>query len=166
MSNIENLTFVFNDHRNKPLHFESVKHSVLHSSPMGSIKKLTLSNLESFEITYAPDELNKYTDFFRKHKNIKRLHLTEVWGTALQLDRLTADLPNLVEVIVGNYSGTDIGDIKKFIMNHPKLLKFQLSVQKMSETDRKMIKEIFEPDWHFKNIINGKEIFVFEKRVL
>lgn len=164
LPNVEHLKFVFNDHRNKPLHFESVKHSVLYSSPIGSIKNLTFSNLELFEITYASDQLNKYTDFFRKHRNLGRLHLTEVWGTTLDLERLTAGLPNLVEVIVGNYSGTDIGDISKFIQNHQKLLKFQFSVQKMSETDRKIIYESFEHDWHIKSIVDDKHTFVFEKR--
>lgn len=46
LPNVEHLELVFIDHQNKPLHFESVKHSVLHSSPKGSIKKLTFSNLE------------------------------------------------------------------------------------------------------------------------
>lgn len=161
LANLEHLTLTFIDDYSDPLHFKSVKHCVLHATSLMTLTNLTLSQLESLETSFWRGEREKFTEFFRRHRNLKRLNLS-VHNTQLQLDVVTADLVNLVEMNVETNSEINVVHVIKFIEIHPMLLKFKFNTNKIGKTDLEELRRRFELDWHIENIGDGS--FLFEKK--
>lgn len=160
---LENLTLEFSDDKNEALHFKSVKHCVLHTSWFMKIKKLSFSRLESLETTYSMREFEKFTEFFRRHTTLERLTLYSNQFAQLQLDLLTADLVNLVEMIVKDYFEMNINDVNRFIESHSKLMKFQFKPKKITNADWEIFCKKFEENWH-TIYIEEKNAFLFERK--
>lgn len=167
LPDLENLTFHYDDNQDEPLHFEHVKNCALSTLRNCSIKTLSFSHLESLEIMYFPAGLNAFIEFFHRHKNISRLHFTRTVITTTDLEQITAELPNLVEVIVdylGSYSNME--NISRFIESRSKLMKFQFRLHDMIATDRNQLREDFERNhsWFNVNYIEETKKFFFERK--
>lgn len=146
LPNIENLKLASVADYKEPIHFENVKNFVLHSSQYLTIKNLTFPHLESFETTYSRGEFEKFIEFFRKHRCLKRLKMSSHDG--IELDVMTADLVNLMEMIMENNSEINISQLIRFIETHPKLMKFKCKINEMGRDDQEILRQRFERDWH------------------
>lgn len=153
------------DDNNEPLHFDSVRHCILHTNSFSTIKNLSFSHLESLETTYTDKEHGKFNDFFRRNKNLSQLYLRSICGTKLNIVELTAELPNLTEMIVKFYSGVYVEHVIRFIVGHRKLMKFQCPVHEIAKEQRERLRVRFERDWHIRSIFDINVAFVFEKRI-
>ena len=81
------------------------------------------------------------------------------------LDEFTADLPNLVEVLVEDqWSNVVIVEsINRFINSHPKLMKFQ--IKRNNNVDNRELLKIFETDWKIQSFSYGEYVeFIFERK--
>lgn len=152
---LERLLFTYRD---EPLHFENVKHCILYNE-FSSLQNLSFSHrLESLEIDYAPELRNLYAEFFARHRNVRKLHLRQVIGTALQLGPLMEHLPNVTELIV-KYRAFNFNtdDVIAFIERQSNLMKFQFPVYHIAETERQRLCKALEPNWHVKPLV-GKNV--------
>lgn len=161
--NLESVSLVFNDNENEPLHFKTVKHCALITWTESSLKNLSFSQLESFEISFTVGKLEKLVEFFKRHSNLKRLYLKKDSGLTLPLKELTAELPNLVEMIVKSHSNINIDDVTMFIESHRKLKKFQFPPRAFNEADRRKLHERFEQEWDIKRVPENNSAFVLLK---
>lgn len=124
-----------------------------------TVDKLSLPNLEWLSTFYNSNLHDTWLQFFRRHTDIKYLLLTEYPSKSssqgIELNTLTADLPNLIEVKVKtyNYLGNEL--IIKFIENHKKLRKFSFQFNLRSTTMTVELTALLE---HFKNEWNIKSI--------
>lgn len=163
LPNLENLTIGFSDHLSKPLHFEYVKHCVLHTIRESSLRKFSFPHLESLKISYSLEELEKYNEFFRRHRNLNQLIIGRIYDT-FDLNAITAELPNLESMILLTYPNIPTEHLINFIENHPKLMTFQFRVYKISETDKKRLHEKFERDWNIESTDDDANTFLFDKK--
>lgn len=175
MRYLENLTINFNDNRNIEIHFENVKHLVLHTRPRSTIRKLSISKLESLEITFGNEELDKYIEFFSRHKNLSKLNLKVEWHTEIDLQQfdlkqLTAELPNLkIAVTVRGSFDIHSENVIRFIESHSKLTRFEFPIDNIEQADQEKLRKRFETEWHIWTTIDNTyhrndNVFVFERR--
>lgn len=151
LPNLEYLTFNYDeDEMKEPLHFKNVKHCVLHTNSRKMMKSLSFSSLESFEATYANGELEKFIDFFRRHKTLKRLNLATALYISIDFNAALRDLMNLKEIVLENYSNINIQTMARFVETHPKLRKLQFVTRALADNIRARIQHTFEYDWHIK----------------
>lgn len=157
--NLENLIvshFKIDDH----IRFGNVNNFVLISVISDYLEKLSFSHLNSFEMVYF-DQNEHLSGFFKRHQHLKRLHITDAMFGPVVLDELTANLPNLVEVIVEDREVSS-DSIIRFLNNHQKLMKFQIG-REVDADDRELV-AIFEKDWHMRKVIHDKFVdFIFER---
>lgn len=73
--------------------------------------------------------------------------MNRITSTEIDLNELTDELPELMEMIVTIYSGNNTDKITTFIGNHPTLMKFQFLKHEIPEGDREILRQRFEPDW-------------------
>lgn len=128
------------------------------------MKALSFPHLESLDAPVTSRQ-HIYNEFFRRHTSLKRSHLSQRWGELVDLHELTADLPDLEEMILESIIGIyHIENINRFIESHPNLKKFQFTVHDFG--DRESIRNKFEKDWHIESIIetNNKDALMFEKK--
>lgn len=124
---------------------------------------MTFAHLASLEIGYSSEELKKYTDFFRRNKNVIRFKILSMADSPLKLEVLTASLDNLEEMIVQYYAEINIDDVTKFMEIHPKLKNFQFTTHAIGEADRETLRERFGQDWHISSI-DEENTFLLEKK--
>lgn len=163
LPNLKYLTLQFHDDQNGLIHFDSVRHCVLYTNTIDTLKNLSFLHLESLQMQYSPEELDKFTEFFLRHKSLKRLTVLPKQNTQFQLNLLTVDLVNLVEMTVEFHSDINIDNVTKFIENHPKLIKFQFKPNIMESSDWEVFCKKFEQDWHIVSI-EQRNAFSFERK--
>lgn len=81
--------------------------------------------------------------------------MNRITSTEIDLNELTDELPELMEMIVTIYSGNNTDKITTFIGNHPTLMKFQKVIVKYFVKDSNRIG---------KSIFNQKDAFLFESK--
>lgn len=104
-----------------------------------TIKNLSFSNLESFECLYKHEMLDKFTEFFRRHKNLEGI---------IHVD-------HVIKFIVSNPK------LRKFVI--------ALDVRSLGQLDiyQEKLLEKFQQEWHTtvgKEPENHKNDFVLERK--
>lgn len=96
----------------------------------GSVGQLLFPRIESLKFYYWPEFFDVWCEFFKNHQHLQKLHLllglTRDFTTQekpIQLVQLTADLCDLIEIIMHYSKSISVDDVSIFAQNHPKLLK-------------------------------------------
>lgn len=169
LRNIDNLTLNLWHIGDDPVHFEHVQFCKLYhrnQCDRGSVKSLSFSQLQSLESTYSLVEFDAYINFFRKHQNLTRLHLTaHMFEKTAQFVQLTAQLPNLIDLTLDCNAYMTAENVAQIIDNHKKMQTFQLLKLRIGKEQINNLREQFESDWHIKNISDRDwPGFLFEKK--
>lgn len=164
--NIENLTIPnVGIHNMNSIQFGSVKNFALYSNDFSSLEKLSFPHLETLKI-FPPFHSENLIAFFKRHQHLKRLHLMLCPQTSrVNLEELTADLPNLVELVVQNH---DISSqtIIRFIESHDNLMKFQFSKHQIENEVEQTLRRRFEMDWNIRESNSSEEALLFERKII
>lgn len=165
LPNLENITLIFADRRNEPMHFANVKHCKLDKRSERTLKNLSFSQLETLEISYEY-EFNVFHEFFRRHQNLSQLYIKLFLNHEIQeFETIMALLPHLITLEMSATSGMNIEVVARFIQSHPMLRRFQFPIHEISEADQEILRARFETNWNIESVVDfyGYKKFIFEK---
>lgn len=150
LPDLEDLFLSKFDIGNDSIRFENVQRFSLFRSNPNSIINLSFPRLEYLWFRYYSTEcFNLLTTFFRDHGHLIELYIGD-FRAFNSLTELTADLPNLT--VLGLKSDfkrntiVDIDEIARFVEQHQKLTKIELSFYKNLEIN--LLRNRFENEWN------------------
>lgn len=173
LPNLENVTFVNRFHITKDkLQFEHVKHLILSEIDPDSIGKLSLPQLESFQVHLNSTFGEKLVSFFKAHTHMKRLYLKiSTSFETISLDELVADLIELEELKVEcEYDMLINVDIfRKLFNSNRKLMRIRLYSSGRADVTAETINEIqtnFANEWNIQFPNGNLTEIAFEKKTI
>lgn len=153
---LENLRIDSYNLEDVSIHLESVKNFVL--PHLTSIKYFSLPNLNELTMHVSSGRYKAYIPFFKKHTELRRLHLNKILtkkSFEMRLDQLSIDLPNLVDVTVNfeSYSREILIESKtSFILNHRQLQTFNFITKIIEIDDEIILRQSFTNEWNIEVI--------------
>lgn len=152
---LENLTlWSFNlDDDDDEIHFENVERFTMKDF-FGSPKNLHFPKLREAHIpigAYFDDSIN----FLREHKQLNRIELEFSNLNDTQFEKVTENLPNLVEISACSTGTNSIGidTIVTFLENHNELMRFDLG--NCRNNDKEILQEKLGNKWDFTDSRHG-----------
>lgn len=170
---LENLTIDSYNFEDVPIYLESVQNMVLQH--LTSIKHFSLPNLNALTMHVSSGRYDAYIPFFKKHTELRRLHLNKILtkkSSEMRLDQLTLYLPNRVDVTVNfEFYSREIfiESITSFIESHRQLQIFNFITKIIEIDDEKTLQQSFANEWSievFKHDSSGN-IYgeIYEKKI-
>lgn len=163
---LENLTLQHLDIGNESIQFEHVKCFTLQSSGLQSLRNLSFPKLEVLSMKFAAPYLNSWIDFFKRHPNISKLHITDthnpVWNPLLQL---SANLPNLNEILIDSLNYIPVDTISEFIERNNKLMSVKIAIFKFNKADGDVLRKKFQHEWDIDDFSTNFQGLSFERKV-
>lgn len=164
LPNVEELTVSHIDIQGNPVHFEHVKYFYVQSKFAPTLNKLSFTRLELLRCAYSVEYFDGWLDFFRRNSNLSKLSIV-LHQEGDRMIELTAEVPNLIEIIISAFRSFPADEIIQFIEGHPKLIKFNCLVEKIAEDDLESLRNRFESEWHIQCVDekNNKKLILEKK---
>lgn len=154
LPNLENLAIWDIELSQEMIQFENVKKFIAKNT-LNSPRNIHFPKLQELQINFGDYCVEEWINFLKSHNNLSYLQLKYWKMDDKQFERLTKELPNLVEVSVVRFNGQFIGiySILKFVEKHEKLMKLNLDA--CERNDYEVIREKFEFKWEIRNFRKG-----------
>lgn len=158
LPNLEHLILSMSNIGGYAIHFEHVKVFEMKLPSDGTPARITFGKLEELHIHYSDDQCNDWIKFLKNHQNISRFHIQNhkiEEHLHEQFERITAEIPNLMEMSIISGRKIEIDAFIRFIESHKKLTEFEFIPS--TQNDMGILQNRFGIEWTI-------DYFVREKR--
>lgn len=151
---LESLTTSGFDVGTEVIHFENVRNAKYLDMLDGSARQITFGKLESLQINYFNHQLDAWCEFFRRHRNLSRLHIYEnQQGNYLsdQLEQLTVDLTNLTKISLESATVISEDSVVGLLRSHASLQQIQVTMRYFNDSYKDNLGMKLMDDWEIRD---------------
>lgn len=154
LPHIESLDLQYMDVGNETFELDHLKHLQIHDIRPVCDEKLSFPRLKSLILPNPSRNFEGWIHFCRNHNHLSRLHIAEIVGYISEdLDKLTEELPNLIEMTIHGDTVINLRTISRLIESHQSLMKMNI-ISRFFGQDVTMdiLQEQYGNDWTIEGI--------------